>query len=134
MIQELKEARQGDYDERPGLIDATKGSNVLALHDSEYYWDAVGGMPNKLLLENDRDREILVNYKVHRIVKVEQASPTDSTKWNITIDEPYPDAAAKDMKHATGAVFVGAPWEVVIPTQLVYLRNPKDALPTYPLA
>ncbi|QNQ08860.1 hypothetical protein [Sphingomonas alpina] len=134
MIQELKEARQGDYDERPGLVDVTKGSNVLALHDSGYYWDAVGAVPNKLLLDNDRDREILINYKVYRIVKVEQAKAGDTTKWNITINEPYPDASAADHKHATGAVFVGAPWEVVMPTQLVYLRNPKDALPTYPLS
>jgi hypothetical protein len=29
---------------------------------------------------------------------------------------------------------VGAPWEIVVPTSLVYLRNPTDKLPTYPLS
>ena len=37
------------------------------------------------------------------------------------------------MKHAVGAKFVGAPWEVVIPTELVFLRGQKDKLPVYPL-
>jgi hypothetical protein len=37
------------------------------------------------------------------------------------------------LKHAVGALYVGAPWEVVIPTKLVYLRNPTDKLPNYPL-
>jgi hypothetical protein len=133
MIQELKEARQGNYDERPGLIDATNGSDVLKLKDSTHYWDSINNEPDTLAIENDRDREILINYEVYRIVKVEQTSAGDPTKWNITVDQPYPGPTASNMKHAVGAVFVGAPWEVVTPTQLVYLRNPTDALPTYPL-
>ncbi len=134
MIQELKEARQGNYDERPGLIDATNGNDVLKLKNSTHYWDSINNEPDKLAIENDRDREILINYEVYRIVKVEQTSAGDPTKWNITIDQPYPDPSTNNMKHAVGAVFVGAPWEVVTPTQLVYLRNPTDALPTYPMA
>lgn len=133
MIQELKEARQGNYDERPGLIDATQGSDVLMLHDSSYYWDALNNVVDLSAVENDRDREILVNYEVYRIVKVEQVAPADPTKWQITIDRQFPDPSASNMKHAAGAIFVGAPWEVVTPTQLVYLRNPNDTLPTYPL-
>jgi hypothetical protein len=53
--------------------------------------------------------------------------------WKITIERPYEDDTANSLKHAVGALFVGAPWEVVIPTQLVYLRNPNDKLPVYPL-
>ncbi len=134
MIQELKEARQGDYDERPGLIDATNGDTVLLLKDSTFYWDAINGVPSVSAIENDRDREILLGYKVHRIVDVVQADPTDATKWHITIDVPYPGPTAANLKHAVGAVFVGAPWEVVTPTELVYLRNNTDTLPTYPLS
>ena len=72
---------------------------------------------NTLDLDNDVDREILVNFKVYRIVKVEQANVGDNSTWNITIDKPYAEATAKNMKHAVGSVFVGAPWEVVIPTE-----------------
>jgi hypothetical protein len=133
MIQELKEARQGTYDERPGLIAATNGSDVLTLTESSYYWDAINNAPDTLAIENDQNREILVNYNVYRIVKLEQTAPGDPTNWSITIDQPYSDPTASNMKHAVGAVFVGAPWEVVTPTQLVYLRNPTDALPSYPL-
>jgi hypothetical protein len=134
MIQELKEARQGNYDERPGLVDAIAGNDVLALHDSVFHWDSVNSAVDLQAIGNDRDREILVNYDVYRIVRVEQAAPGDPAAWTITIDRPYEGPSASNMKHGVGAVFVGAPWEVVTPTQLVYLRNPTDALPTYPLA
>jgi hypothetical protein len=133
MIQELKEANQGDYADRPGLVEAVHGNDVLLLTNSTHYWDLISDQPNTLNLDNDVDREILVNYKVYRIVKVEQANVGDNSTWNITIDKPYTEASAKNMKHAVGSVFVGAPWEVVIPTELVYLRNQKDKLPVYPL-
>ncbi len=133
MIQELKESKQGDYVDRPGLIEATQNSDVLKLTDSGYYWDFVNGVVNSLALNNDLNRELLVNFEVYRIVKIEQANVNDPTAWNITIDRPYPGASTKNLVHAVGAKFVGAPWEVVIPTKLVYLRNPNDKLPTYPL-
>jgi hypothetical protein len=134
MIQELKESKQGDYSDRPGFIEATKNNDVLELTESGFYWDFVAGNINTLAVENDRDREILINFEVFRIVKVEQATVGDPYSWNITIDTPYPGVTAKNLKHAVGAVYVGAPWEVVIPTKLVYLRNNTDKLPTYPLA
>lgn len=133
IIQELREANQGNFSDRPGLIEAVQGSDVLILTNSRFYWDIINDQPNTLNLNNDFDREILINYKVYRIVKVEQANVADNSMWNITINEPYPDVSAKNMKHAVGAVFVGAPWEVVVPTELVYLRNQQDKLPTYPL-
>jgi len=135
MIQELKESLQGDYDDRPGLIAATQGSIVLKLTNSSFYWDLVNDVPQQLNIDGDVDREILVNFKIYRIVQVDQTNPpNDKTSWSITIDRPYADATAANLKHAVGAVFVGAPWEVVIPTELVYLRNPKDKLPVYPLS
>lgn len=134
MIQELKEARQGDYDERPGVIDATNGDAVLLLRNSTFYWDAINGVPDASAIDNDRDREILLDYNVHRIIDVVQANPADPATWKIAIDAPYPGATATNLKHAVGAVFVGAPWEVVTPTELVYLRNTADVLPTYPLS
>ncbi len=134
MIQELKEAKQCDYTDRPGLIEATNSSDVLKLRDSTFYWDPVIDQINMLTLDNDKDRELLINFEPYRIVKVEQAAAGDPTAWLITIDRPYDDVSAKNLKHAVGALYVGAPWEVVIPTKLVYLRNITDKLPTYPMS
>ena len=134
MIQELKESKQCNFADRPGLIEATNGSNVLKLTQSTYYWDLINDQLNTLNLDNDVDREILVGYDVYRIVKVEQVNPADNTAWNITIDRGYESASAQNLKHGVGALFVGAPWEILIPTKLVYLRNPTDTLPVYPLS
>ena len=133
MIQELKESKQCDYTDRPGLIAATHDSDVLKLTGSTFYWDHLTDQINTLAVDNDRDRELLIDYDVYRMVKVEQATAGDPSAWNITIDKPYPGATAWNLKHAVGALYVGAPWEVVIPTKLVYLRNDTDKLPTYPL-
>lgn len=133
MIQELKESKQGDYTDRPGLIEANKNSDVLKLTDSGFYWDFVNNVVNSLAVDNDLNRELLVNFDVYRIVNIEQANAGQPTAWNITIDRPYAGVTATNLPHAVGAVFIGTPWEVVIPTKLVYLRNPNDALPTYPL-
>jgi hypothetical protein len=115
-------------------MEATNGSDVLKLTDSTFYWDLVNSQINMLALDNDKDRELLVNYQVYRIVKVEQATTGDPTVWLITIDRPYEDVNAQNLKHAVGALYIGSPWEVVIPTKLVYLRNTTDKLPTYPLS
>ena len=133
MIQELKESKQCDYTDRPGLIETTNGSDVLKLTDSTFYWDLVNNQINTLALNNDKDRELLVNYELYRIVNVQQATAGDPTAWLITIDRPYDDVDAKNLKYAVGALYVGAPWEIVIPTKLVYLRNQTDKLPVYPL-
>jgi hypothetical protein len=133
MIQELKESKQGNYDDRPGEIEATKGSDLLKLTGSTFYWDLVNNQLKTLNLNNDIGREILVGFEVYRIVKVEQTTAGDPSAWTITIDRPYEGTSAQHLKHGIGARFVGAPWEVVIPTKLVYLRNPTDKLPVYPL-
>jgi hypothetical protein len=106
----------------------------LKVTDSTFYWDLVNDQIDTLAVDNDKDRELLVDFELYRIVKVEQAAAGDPTAWNITIDRPYPDPSRQNLKHAVGAQYVGAPWEVVIPTKLVYLRNTTDKLPVYPLA
>ena len=133
MIQELKESLQGDYSDREGLIDTTQGSDLLTLKNSTYYWDTVLDVPQPLNIENDVDRELLISFKKYRIVSVVQTTPGDSSTWTITIDRPFEGATQNNLKHAVGARYVGAPWEVVVPTELVYLRNVKDKLPVYPL-
>jgi hypothetical protein len=133
MIQEMKEAEQGDYTDRAGLIAAQKDNNQLQLTQSSLYWDFVNDQPSTLAIANDIDREILVDFKIYRIVAIDDAGAADHMSWTITIDPPFSDADKINLKHAVGAVFIGAPWEVVVPTTLVYLRNKSDLLPTYPL-
>jgi hypothetical protein len=134
MIQEVKESKNYDYSDRTGFIQAKKGSDVLILTDSStFYWDIINNKVNLLTIENDIDRELLIDYKVYRIAKIEQDNAADISTWNITIDRPYEGASASNLKHAVGALFVGAPWEIVIPTKLVYLRNEDYKLPVYPL-
>jgi hypothetical protein len=134
MIQEMKEADQGDYSDRPGLIAAKNGNDQLQLTMSDFYWDAVSDQPSTLNIGNDIDREILVNYKVYRIVSIADAGAADHMSWTLTIDPPYAGPDALNLKHGVGAVYVGAPWEIVVPTELVYLRNKTDTLPVYPLS
>jgi hypothetical protein len=133
MIQELKESRQGDYTDRPGLIAATNGSTQLFLKGSEFYWDTFNVAVNTAAIAGDRDRELLIEFETYRIVDVIQTTAGDPTQWTITIERPFEGTTANALMHAVGAVFIGAPWEVLTPTQLVYLRNPTDKLPTYPL-
>lgn len=133
MIQELKEAKQGDFTDRPGLIAATKNSTKLKLSDSTYYWDAVADQINPLNIANDIDREILVDYELYRILEITQENAASQSDWIITIAKPFEGEDAVGLKHAMGASYVGAPWEIVIPTKLVYLRNEDDKLPEYPL-
>ena len=134
MIQELKEAKQGDFDDRPGELAVTKNSDKLKLSNSTYYWDFVTNQPNFLRIANDIDREILIDYKLYRILKVEQDTTASTSDWTITISEAFEGENATNLKHAMGAQYVGAPWEIVIPTKLVYLKNEDDKLPVYPLS
>ena len=131
MIQELKESKQGDYSDREGLVTANNGDNKIELSQSTYYWDAVQGNLHQLNIDNDVDREIVLNCKIYRIVSVTQTTSGVIDVWTIELDRPYEDTSATNMKYSVGAVFVGAPWEVDIPTKLVYLQNPDDPLPVY---
>ena len=81
MIQELKESKQGDYSDRPGLIETTNNSAVFKLTGSGHYWDFVTESVNTLAVENDRNRELLLDFEVYRIVKVEQATAGDPYSW-----------------------------------------------------
>ena len=133
IIQEIKEARQGDYSEREGEIRATANPNEIQLTNSLYYWDVLNNVESNLNIKNDIDREIVIDFEVYRIVDITQVQSSDPSTWNILLDQPFKGANGQSYKHSVGALFVGAPWEVVIPTKLVYLRNTQDTLPTYPL-
>lgn len=131
MIQELKEEKQCDFTDRPGNLEVIKGDMKVILKDSTYYYDLLNDQVNSLHIDNDIDREILIDFNIYRILAIE--SGVDKTEWKISIDKPYSGVNAQYLKHAIGAKYVGAPWEIKLPTKLVYLKNDQDKLPEYPL-
>jgi len=134
ILQELKESKQGDYNSRDGNIKLGNGTldNQVLLSDSRYYWDEKNDEVNKLNLGNDINREILIDRELYRIVQVHQFNENDPLQWIITLDRDF-EGGDSVYQHSVGALYVGAPWEVMIPTKLVYLQNEEDKLPTYPL-
>lgn len=168
MAQEIKEQKNCFFREREGLLDAKAGVDFVSLTGSGYYWDFANDIPNDALIEADIDREIMINCEIYRIVAIEEGIYTpafdttnppvvdavDHQHWTIRLerkfegkgccgcDEPDPGQVFSNLKYETGALFVGAPFEVVVPTNMVFLRNTKDGdgnytssdcLPCYPL-
>lgn len=133
MIQEIKESRQGDYSIREGEIMATTDPRIIQLTNSIYYWNPVTSTTILANINNDIDREIVINFETYRITNIVQDDPIVPSTWNITLERPFDGDPAVSYKHSVGAKFYGAPWEVVIPTKLVYLKNVTDQLPVYPL-
>jgi hypothetical protein len=134
VIQEIIEGRQGDYSQRKGNVSVINGSNDITLNDSTFYWDEINDQLHTLNIENDIDREILLDLHIYRIKAIAQYDPSDKNTWVITLERAYEGVDNPTLKHAVGARFVGAPWEVKVPTKLVYLQNETDKLPKYPLS
>ena len=131
LIQEIKESKQGDYSIRSGNV--IKGvSNTVILQGSLFYFDQINSLVNDLIINNDIGREILIDYKIYRILSIEQdTSDIAYTTWIITLDREFEGDENMTFQHSVGAIFWGTPWEVFVPTKLIYLKNENDQLPTY---
>jgi hypothetical protein len=89
----------------------------------------------------DLDREISIDTVVYRIgaIDLDPNSPPfdvlhpNTMWWDVTLDRPYEGAQAIGLPYAVGAKFVGAPWIVTLPTDLIWLKNDTYCLPCYPL-
>lgn len=127
LLQELKEDRGCHFTDREGTLDVTAGSATVALTTS-YYLDPADAVV-AALVDNDHARELVLAGTVYRIVAI-TGGPT---AWIVTLDRPYEGATAAGLPFLVGARFVGAPWEIISPTALVYLRNTTTPLPVYPL-
>lgn len=151
MIQEIKEQKNCFYVDRPGTLTVTPGIKEVTLtyanpESAEYINDPT-------LIEADIDREIMINCEVYRITKIEQLAPIPPVlpEFKITLDRDYVGAGCcgcetptnDPQPYRTGAVYIGGPFEVIVPTNLVTLRNRTvtvggepvmaDCLPCYPL-
>ncbi|MBA4318023.1 MAG: hypothetical protein C0412_06460 [Flavobacterium sp.] len=132
IMQEIKEQKQCLYTDRDGFLSVLNGSNTVILNNSGYYWDYLLSQPDQLMIDNDINREIVIDCLIYRIIKIVQRN-NNPEEWEITIERPYEGTDNSNVKYQVGALFVGASWEVKTPTNLVYLRNKKDLLPSYPL-
>lgn len=73
--------------------------------------------------EDDVDREITIEMQKYRIKTVQ-----NETK--LTLTENYPGETRNAIPYFIGLKYIGAPWEVRVPTSLVYLQR-DDALPDW---
>jgi hypothetical protein len=141
MVEEIKHQQDCYLNDREGRVDTKPPSNVVTIKGSDRYWDPVLGTVDLNAVAMDLDREIAIDTIVYRIVAIDRApnSPNfdmlhpNSMWWGATLDRPYTGVQAKGLPYSIGAKFVGAPWTVTVPTNLVWLKNDKYCLPCYPL-
>lgn len=137
LAQEIKEQFQNFNTEREGYIDTmnSAGTNKVILKGNQDYWNSVLNIKNDAAIKQDIDREILIDYVTYRIVSIQEIVPasTNHDTWEITLDRDYKGAILGNIKWSTGSLYVGAPWEFLTPTNLVFLRNKSKCLPIYPL-
>jgi hypothetical protein len=141
MAEEIKHQQDCYQNDREGRVETNPPSDIVVIQGSDRYWDPVLMAVDDNAIALDLDREIVIDTVIYRIVAIapDPNSPgydvlhPDSMWWDVTLDRPYEGATAKGLPYAVGAKFVGAPWMVTIPTNLVWLKNDQYCLPCYPL-
>jgi hypothetical protein len=107
IIKEIKEEELGAFTKGAGTLAVVQGSDTITGTDTAFDED----------LHTDRDINILE--RTYRVARVK--SPTE-----IVLDRPYQDVSKTGVPYAFGARLVGDPWEVRVPTQLVYLQADSE--------
>jgi hypothetical protein len=116
VIEEIKEKYGIDFEHGAGTLSVTDGSAVVTA-SAEARFSA-----------DDVNREIRFSGKTYRIVAVA------ARQRQITLDEPYAGPTRAEVPYAiSGYRLVGDPWEVKLPTTLVYLQQDAQ-LPAFPPA
>lgn len=141
MVQEIKHQQDCYLDDREGLVDTNPPSNVVVIKGSDRYWDPVNGAIDPAAIAADTGREISIDTVMYRIVAIapDPNSPAydalnpDTMWWDVTLERPCEGTAATGLPYAIGAKYVGAPWIVTVPTDLIWLKNDTYCLPCYPL-
>lgn len=142
MAQEIKEQKGVFYSDREGFLEAKDGKDIVNLTGSSFYWNFTTNSIDQLKIDNDIDREIIIDCITYRIVSIVQGTTVD--EWDIQLERNYETtfdtSNPKNIKWSTGALFVGAEFLITVPTNLVYLKNKKiggeyvteDCLPCFP--
>jgi hypothetical protein len=115
IIEEIKSQLGNDFTQGKGTLSVTKESNVVT-----------GSPETNFSNKEDKDREIRIGGSTYRIVAIDDAAR------QLTLAEKYRGeinaAASYDISRYR---LVGEPWEVKIPTSLVYLAQDKVKLPDF---
>jgi hypothetical protein len=93
----------------PGFVTITAGSDIVTGTDTDFSSD-------------DLDRELRVGDTTLRIIEV--VDPTQ-----VRVAEPRPAAGVANAQYALGAKLAGPPWEITVPTTLVYLQPDANLNP-----
>ena len=111
MVDEIINEQLGAFNKGQGTIAVTQGDT------------AVTGVLTAFDKTLHLDRDIMIANRVYRVADV--ASTTQ-----ITLDRPYQDDSGTGKSYSFGGRLVGDPWEVRVPTSLVYLQ-PDNTLPDF---
>jgi hypothetical protein len=109
MIEEIKEQLGGDFEFREGTLSVTDGETLVTGTGTNFRTD-------------DVDREILISLKSYRIAEVDEAAQ------QIQLREAYTGDDLDGIGFAVGVKFVGEPWVVQVPTDLVFLESGTELI------
>ncbi len=123
LVTAIKEQQGIDFSKREGTISVTKDSKDVTGQDTKFIPDDVD---REIVIwqKQDVNGKIVIRQKKYRIAKVES-----STK--LTLSKNYTGETDNQVPYSIGLKIVGEPWEVKIPTSLVYLQQDKTKLPDF---
>ncbi len=137
--QEIRESMNNFNADRDGevICDTSLGlaANQIVLRNSSEYLDFTNpAFPvyDQALADLDHDREIFVNCKRYRIMSIHKDISTGEII--LTLDRDFDETKDFPWDWSTGALFIGAAWEFLKPTSLIWLREESRCLPCYPIA
>jgi hypothetical protein len=104
MVDEIREEQLGAF---------TKGVGTISVQQGQVSVDGVGTAFDEKL---HTDRDISIQNATYKIDKVLSAT-------ELLLDTPYRGASQQGLPYSFGARLVGDPWEVRIPTNLIYLQE-----------
>ncbi|MCP4607656.1 MAG: hypothetical protein GY845_02920 [Planctomycetes bacterium] len=112
MLAEMK-ARQG--------YDGTKGEGTVDVTNDSA---DVSGTGTNFTVVSDTRREIHILGTKYLITSV-------TSETAVTLDRPYEGNNQTDVQYSLGVQFIGEPWQVRVPTSLVFLENGTSSLPVF---
>ena len=123
LVTAIKEQQGIDFSKRQGTISVAKDSKDVTGQDTKFIPDDID---REIVIwqKQDVNGKIVIRQKKYRIAKVES-----STK--LTLSENYTGETDNQVPYSIGLKLVGEPWEVKIPTSLVYLQQDKTKLPDF---
>jgi len=108
IIDEIKEQLNNDFETRDGTITINKGEKKVTGHGTDFS-------------KEDEGRELLINLETYRIAKF-------ISETELELRDPYKGENITDpgIGVAMGVKYVGEPWIVKVPTNLVWLQSSPE--------